>query len=107
MHAVTAPIDNDAPAEGTLASKPQVRTLLLTDLCDSTLLVERLGDAAAAELFREHDRLVLGLPQRWNGRLIDRPDGPLPLFERPIAGPAFAIAHERGRRATEPRTAVY
>ena len=27
-------------------SAPQVRTLLLTDLCDSTLLVERLGDGA-------------------------------------------------------------
>ena len=34
---------------------PQLRTILLTDLCDSTALVERLGDAAAAELFRAHD----------------------------------------------------
>ena len=33
-------------------SGPQVRTLLLTDLCDSTLLVERLGDGPAADLFR-------------------------------------------------------
>jgi class 3 adenylate cyclase len=26
---------------------PQLRTLLLTDLCDSTTLVERLGDTTA------------------------------------------------------------
>jgi len=98
MHAVTAPIENDAPADGTLASKPQVRTLLLTDLCDSTLLVERLGDAAAAELFREHDRLVLGLQQRWHGRLIDRSDGLLLLFERAIDGLGFALDYARGLR---------
>ena len=56
-------------------ASPQVRTLLLTDLCDSTTLVERLGDTAAAELFRAHDRLVLKLQQQWHGRLIDRSDG--------------------------------
>ena len=46
---------------------PQVRTLLLTDMVDSTGLVERLGDNAAAELFRAHDRVVLDLQQRWRG----------------------------------------
>ena len=54
---------------------PQLRTLLLTDLCDSTTLVERIGDVEAATLFRDHDRLVLDLQQRWRGRLIDRSDG--------------------------------
>jgi putative peptide modification system cyclase len=78
---------------------PQVRTLLLTDLVDSTTLVERLGDAQAAELFREHDRLVLDLQQRWRGRLIDRSDGMLLLFERPIDGLAFALDYARGLRA--------
>lgn len=77
-------------------SKPQVRTLLLTDLCESTTLVERLGDALAAALFREHDRLVLELQQRWRGRLIDRSDGLLLLFERPIDGLGFALDYMRG-----------
>ena len=45
---------------GLPASAPQVRTLLLTDLCDSTQLVERLGDAPAAELF--HDARSPGCP---------------------------------------------
>lgn len=77
---------------------PQVRTLLLTDLCDSVALVEKLGDAAAAELFQRHDRLVLQLQQQWEGRLIDRSDGLLLLFERPINGLAFAIDYLRGLR---------
>lgn len=77
---------------------PQLRTLLLTDLCDSTSLVERIGDVAAATLFRDHDRLVLDLQQRWRGRLIDRSDGMLLLFERPIDGLGFALDYMRGLR---------
>ena len=75
---------------------PQLRTLLLTDLCDSTELVEKHGDARAAELFREHDALVLDLQQQWRGRLIDRSDGLLLLFERPIDGLGFALDYQRG-----------
>ncbi|WP_144897544.1 putative peptide modification system cyclase [Luteimonas cucumeris] len=89
-----APAPNPAtPGQG---DTPQVRTLLLTDLCESTSLVERLGDALAAALFREHDRLVLELQQRWRGRLIDRSDGLLLLFERPIDGLGFALDYMRG-----------
>ncbi|MBF6023065.1 putative peptide modification system cyclase [Lysobacter niastensis] len=79
-----------------MADGPQLRTLLLTDLCDSTSLVERIGDVAAAGLFREHDGLVLQLQQQWRGRLIDRSDGMLLLFERPIDGLGFALDYERG-----------
>jgi putative peptide modification system cyclase len=77
---------------------PQLRTLLLTDLCDSTTLVERIGDVQAATLFRDHDRLVLDLQQRWRGRLIDRSDGLLLLFERPIDGLGFALDYIRELR---------
>src|SRR6187431_845895 len=77
---------------------PRLRTLLLTDLCDSTSMVERLGDTPASELFQEHDRLVLALQQRWRGRLIDRSDGLLLLFERPIDGLGFALDYVRGLR---------
>ncbi|MGH8085961.1 MAG: putative peptide modification system cyclase [Lysobacter sp.] len=77
---------------------PQLRTILLTDLVDSTALVERLGDGAAAELFRAHDRLVLRLQNEWRGRLIDRSDGLLLLFERPVDGLGFALDYARGLR---------
>ena len=87
---------NDIPQP--LPDVPQLRTLLLTDLCDSTELVERLGDTVAAELFREHDTLVLRLQQEWRGRLIDRSDGLLLLFERPIDGLGFALDYQQGLR---------
>ena len=86
------------PAMTLITDKPQVRTLLLTDLVDSTGLVERVGDTAAVELFRAHDRMVLELQQRWYGRLIDRSDGLLLIFERPIDGLGFALDYVRGLR---------
>ncbi|RZA19603.1 MAG: putative peptide modification system cyclase [Lysobacteraceae bacterium] len=81
-----------------ITDTPQIRTLLLTDLVESTSLVERLGDSMAAELFRAHDRIVLELQQRWRGRLIDRSDGLLLIFERPIDGLGFALDYVRGLR---------
>ncbi len=86
------------PAMTPITDTPQVRTLLLTDLVDSTGLVERIGDHAAAALFRAHDRMVLELQQRWRGRLIDRSDGLLLIFERPIDGLGFALDYVRGLR---------
>lgn len=77
---------------------PRLRTLLLTDLAGSTELVEKLGDVAASELFREHDRAVLELQRRWRGRLIDRSDGLLLLFERPIDGLGFALDYVHALR---------
>ncbi|ADV26003.1 Tetratricopeptide repeat [Pseudoxanthomonas suwonensis 11-1] len=74
---------------------PQLRTILMTDLCDSTAVVERLGDITAASLFREHDQLVLRLQQQWRGRLIDRSDGLLLVFERPVDGLGFALDYQR------------
>lgn len=78
------------------AVEPRLQTLLLTDLCDSTAVIERLGDVAAARLFRDHDRLVLQLQQRWRGRLIDRSDGLFLLFDRPVDGLGFALDYQRG-----------
>ncbi|MBH1618530.1 putative peptide modification system cyclase [Stenotrophomonas maltophilia] len=75
---------------------PQLRALLFTDLCDSTSLVERIGDAAAANLFQQHDRLVLRLQHQWNGLLIDRSDGLFLVFERPIDALGFALAYQNG-----------
>ncbi len=108
MHAVNDSPTHDPMDEpaGTRLPNPQVRTLLLTDLCDSTMLVERLGDNAAAELFRAHDRLVLQLQQQWRGRLIDRSDGLLLLFERAIDGLGFALDYARGLRELGERAEV-
>lgn len=77
-------------------STPVIRALLLTDLCDSVALVERIGDVATAGLFRSHDLLVLELQQRWSGRLIDRSDGMLLVFERPLHAIGFALDYMTG-----------
>jgi putative peptide modification system cyclase len=77
------------------AAAPLLRTLVLCDLADSTALVERMGDSAAAELLRKHDRLTRTILHRHGGREIDKTDGFLLLFERPIQAVAFALEYQR------------
>lgn len=74
---------------------PVLRTLLICDLAESTALVETLGDRRAAELMRRHDRLSRDLLQRCGGREIDKTDGFLLLFDRPILAVAFALEYQR------------
>lgn len=71
------------------------QTLLLTDLVDSTLLGERLGDARAAELWAEHDRRARDLLARHHGREIDRTDGFLLLFDDTAEAARFALSYHR------------
>jgi putative peptide modification system cyclase len=90
-----------APEEPEGSTTPQgaralLRTVVITDLCDSTALVERLGDAQASELIRNHDRLLRGLIRQHRGQEIDKTDGFLSLFERPIQAVAFALDYQRG-----------
>lgn len=86
--------------------EPRTRTLLVTDLCDSTEVVAKLGDIDAAQIFREHDSLVLRLQQRWRGRQVDRSDGLLMLFERAIDGLGFALDYNKGLAELGKRYAV-
>jgi putative peptide modification system cyclase len=86
-----ARVRRDAPV-------PLLRTLVLCDLADSTALVERLGDLRAAELFRRHDRLTRTLVHQFGGREIDKTDGFLLMFDRPIGAVAFALEYQRGLR---------
>ena len=93
----------DAPAPATdhehsARAVPQLRAELICDLADSTALVERLGDAPAAELMRRHDRVARDLLHRHAGREIDKTDGFLVLFERPVQAVAFALDYQRALR---------
>ncbi|HQZ63300.1 MAG TPA: adenylate/guanylate cyclase domain-containing protein, partial [Dokdonella sp.] len=88
-----------SPASGVdIAANSLLRTLLLCDLVDSTALVERLGDREAAELIRKHDRLARTLADRHGGQEIDKTDGFMMMFERPIQAVAFALDYQRGLR---------
>lgn len=91
-------MNGDTAGNDAQGQSSQLRALLFTDLCDSVALVERIGDTAAADLFQQHDRLVLALQQRWNGQLIDRSDGLFLLFERPVDGLGFALDYHKGLR---------
>jgi len=67
--------------------------LLFTDLVDSTALVERLGDARAAQVLADHDRSARTLLARHDGREIDHSDGFLLLFADAAKAATFALAY--------------
>ncbi len=75
-----------------------MKTLLLSDLVNSTALVESLGDLRAAEIFLQHDRLARDLLLPHQGREIDKSDGFLLLFERPINAVLYALEYHRELR---------
>ncbi|HEX7370556.1 MAG TPA: putative peptide modification system cyclase [Rhodanobacteraceae bacterium] len=82
------------PGPGRMAT-PQLRTLVVCDIADSTALVERMGDQTAANLIRKHDRLARALVEQHRGREIDKTDGFLLMFDRPIQAAAFALDYQR------------
>ena len=67
--------------------------LLFTDVVDSTQLVERLGDAGAAEIWVKHDRRARDLIAQHDGREIDRTDGFFLLFQQVGAAVEYALAY--------------
>ena len=83
------------------ALTPLLRAVLLADLADSTALVERLGDAAAAQLLQNLDLRIRDLIEFTGGRLIDKADGLLVLFERPVQAVDFALRYQQLLRQVE------
>ena len=79
-----------------------LRTLLLTDLVDSTGLSQRIGEAEMARLWTAHDRAARDLLPAWRGREIDKTDGMLLLFEAPADAVGYALAYQEALRALVP-----
>ncbi|MEO7853743.1 MAG: hypothetical protein ABIR94_16055, partial [Rubrivivax sp.] len=71
------------------------RTLLLTDVVDSTQLSQALGDEAIAAVWTAHDRVARDLLAHWRGREIDKTDGMLLLFDAPDDAVNYALAYHR------------
>lgn len=71
------------------------KALLVTDVVDSLGLQERLGDVAAASLWRAHDRAARDLLLRWHGREIDKSDGFLMLFDNVSDAVGYALDMHR------------
>ncbi|GAB2665441.1 putative peptide modification system cyclase [Arenimonas aestuarii] len=85
------PSRSDAPAV-----RPMLRAVLVCDIVGSTALVESLGDARTATLMQRHDQLLLQAMKLCHGQLVDKADGVLALFERPIQALDFALRYQRG-----------
>jgi len=68
------------------------RALLLTDVVDSTRMVEELGDERAAAVWAAHDRAARELLAAAGGLEIDKTDGFLLLFEDVSSAVTWGIA---------------
>jgi putative peptide modification system cyclase len=77
---------------------PVLRAVLLADLADSTAFVQRFGDARAAVAFQRLDLKIRDLLEFTGGRLIDKADGLLAIFERPIQAVDFALRYQQALR---------
>ncbi|WP_170115571.1 tetratricopeptide repeat protein [Melittangium boletus] len=84
-----------------------IRTVLLLDLIDSTRLVETIGDTRAAELFARHDQLARELLRLHGGQEIDKTDGFLLLFERPVDATRYALAYQERLAVLEREQGVH
>ncbi len=75
------------------------QTLLFSDVVDSTALVQRLGDDAAAALWTRHDAQARALLADCGGREIDRSDGFFLLFDRVAHAAAYAQRYHAANAA--------
>ncbi len=100
LHGLEPSLPN-ANARGAGTSTAVIKTLLLVDLVDSTGLLERLGDARAQEVFAAHDQVARSLLTIFEGWEIDKTDGFLLLFDRPVQAVGYALAYHEELAALE------
>ena len=77
---------------------PLLRAVLLADLVDSTAFVAGFGDERAARALQRLDLQIRDLLEFTGGRLIDKADGLLAIFERPIQAVDFALRYQQALR---------
>ena len=68
--------------------------IVLLDLIGSTSFVQRVGAKKAAVWLQYHDRLARSLLYKFNGREIDRSDGFMLSFDKPIDAVNFALHYQ-------------
>jgi hypothetical protein len=80
----------------------QLATVMITDIVDSTQLAAERGDAAWAQLVRQHDDVVREQLDTYRGREIDHTgDGFLATFGGPARAVTCAARLEEALRALE------
>ncbi len=75
------------------ATDAVIKTVVVTDLVDSTALLEKLGDKRASLVFARCDRAARSRLADFGGQEIDKTDGFLLLFDRPIDACRYVIAY--------------
>lgn len=73
----------------------EILALVFTDVVDSTLLNNTLGDKHMAAMWAQHDRSARELVRRWEGREVGRSDGFLLVFSKVSHAVGFAAAYHR------------
>lgn len=88
------PIHDRAPGEAYVETA--FRTILFTDMVGSTRLTQQLGDRAAMELVRLHDRIARGAVERLGGSEVKHTgDGLMASFRSVSAALDAAVAIQR------------
>lgn len=74
--------DPDRVGAGERGIDPALRTIMFTDIVDSTAMTERLGDARAVEMVRAHDAMVRRVLHDKGGREVKHTgDGIMAAFD--------------------------
>jgi class 3 adenylate cyclase len=95
-------------APATAPTRPELRTVLFTDVVEHTEMMQRLGDARGREVLREHERVTRELLRRHGGAEVKTMgDGFMASFTSVSAAVACAVAlqrafAERNASAVEP-----
>jgi class 3 adenylate cyclase len=95
------PADTDVAGAVVLPSRrgeldPGVRTILFTDIVDSTTMTQRFGDEAAMRVVLEHDRIVRAALNEFAGREIKHTgDGIMAVFLSAVAALRAAAQMQR------------
>jgi class 3 adenylate cyclase len=87
-----------------------VRTVVFTDIVESTTRAQKLGDRRWGELLGRHDRLAEALARRFRGRVVKHlGDGQLAVFESPeeAIGLAQSLRGELRSDALDIRAGVH
>jgi class 3 adenylate cyclase len=83
------------PDDGPI-DEPATRTIVFTDMVGSTALLDTLGDEAAVQILRDHDRLVRTLLDSHGGREVKHTgDGFMLSFTSPNDALRFSVSIQR------------
>lgn len=92
---------------GTPYSDSAVRTIVFTDICDSTAQTLALTDEGFMEVLREHDRVVREAIATFEGREVKHTgDGIMASFASTTRALDAAIAVQRALRASDSRAPI-